>query len=161
LLAALITLLALLVTRVCATTPVVGTVSTLAGGLNFIAAGSSDGIGSSATFSSPEGVALGANGTIALIADLSNQLLRRIDVPTGTVTTVAGSATQSGSTDGIGSNALFFRPAAVGTDSSARVAVVVSRHLFKHAGSRVKLDRTPPPPPSPLHPFCSVIALTI
>jgi DNA-binding beta-propeller fold protein YncE len=76
-------------------------VSRLAG---HTSSGSSNGVGTSAQFYSPYGVALSASGTFALVAERTYNRIRHIDVTTKTVTTLAG-LTSYGSTDGIGTSA--------------------------------------------------------
>ena len=56
------------------------------------------------------------------VADSNNQLIRKI-TPAGNVTTLAGSADLSGSTNGNGTAAHFSNPQAVATDSSGNVFV--------------------------------------
>ena len=46
-----------------------------------------------------------------------NHLLRRIDIASGTVTTLAGLAGSSGSTDGVGTNARFNGPYHIAMDA--------------------------------------------
>jgi len=80
------------------------TFSTIAGGSQ----GSNDGVGSSAQFSDPTGVAADGAGNI-YVADELNNAIRKI-TPSGTnwiVATIAGGA--SGSLDGTNSGAQFFR----------------------------------------------------
>ncbi len=55
-----------------------------------------------------------------------NPLIRRIDMSSGTVTTLAGAALSPGSTDGVGMAAKFYNPVGVAMDASAAVAIVVS-----------------------------------
>lgn len=57
-----------------------------------------------------------------------NDAIRRIDVSTASVTTLAGSPGTSGFTDGQGSNAQFWRPADIAFDPSqgSQVAYIVS-----------------------------------
>jgi sugar lactone lactonase YvrE len=62
-----------------------GTVTTLAGSGS---AGRSDGVGTAASFNAPGGLMLDG-GSALLVADSGNGLLRRIDILTGAVTTVA------------------------------------------------------------------------
>ncbi len=130
------------------------TVTTLAGvaGIN----GFTDGIGTLAKFNTITGVALDAAGAVALgvsywasdnvtcaqafvkicsraifcficvQADAYNHCIRRIDMLSSTVTTLAGVALLDGSTDGIGSAARFTNPWGVAMDHAGAVAIIVS-----------------------------------
>ena len=61
-----------------------------------------------------------------LQADQNNHAIRRIDLLSGTVTTLAGSPSQStGHSDGVGSAASFYNPYGIAVDASASVAFVV------------------------------------
>ena len=51
---------------------IVGSVSTLAGGNGGIVAGSSNGIGTASTFNNPNGVAMDAAGTVAVVVSVDN-----------------------------------------------------------------------------------------
>jgi sugar lactone lactonase YvrE len=93
-----------------------GTVSTLAGSTY----GSADGAGTNAQFSSLEGVTVDASGNV-YVADTPNQRIRKI-TPSGTVSTLAGSAT-AGFADGSGTAAQFNRPTGVAVDASGNVYV--------------------------------------
>lgn len=67
-----------------------------------------------------------------LQADTSNNLLRRVDLVTGLVTTLAGSPTQSaGHADGLGSLATFNYPLCVAMDGAGSIAIVVRRAEVK------------------------------
>ena len=103
----------------------VGTVTTFAGGDGATYSGYADGIGTLATFANPAGVALVPTGTSALVCDTVNNLLRRIDLSTKTVYTVAGQ-TGSGFSDGVGSNARFRGPKGVAINAGGTIALVVS-----------------------------------
>jgi len=89
-----------------------GVVSTLAGTAG--QSGFSDGSGAAARFAEPTGIALDSAGNV-LVADRGNHTLRRI-TPDGTVSTLAGSPGQAGSTDGTGSAARFNGPYALTLD---------------------------------------------
>ena len=97
-----------------------GAVTTLAGVAG--AGGGSDGSGSAARFLAPEGVAIDHSGNL-LVADSGNHTIRLV-TPAGVVSTVAGSAGTSGSSDGIGSGARFFNPADVTVDAAGNLLVI-------------------------------------
>jgi DNA-binding beta-propeller fold protein YncE len=90
-----------------------GVVTTLAGSTTY---GSSDGTGTDASFHYPDGVA--TDGTNLYVADTYNNTIRKIVISTGVVTTLAGSTTYCGSSDGTGTNALFNYPEGVATDGT-------------------------------------------
>ncbi len=74
-----------------------GVVTTLAG--SAVVAGSADGIGATARFNDPTGVATDGAGNI-FVSDSGNDTIRKV-TPTGLVTTIAGQAGRSGFTPGI------------------------------------------------------------
>ena len=86
-----------------------GTVTTLAGGNKVDAA--ADGIGTAAQFNSPSGIAY-VDGVV-YVSDTSNSTLRRIDVATKMVTTVAGVAKVPGNVDATGASARFHAPVGI------------------------------------------------
>ena len=96
-----------------------GMVTTLAGSAGIH--GSSDGKGSAARFSSPQGVAVDGAGNI-FVADTNNQTIRKISA-TGEVTTLAGAAGVLGSTDGTGMAARFNYPFSLAVDGTGNVFV--------------------------------------
>ncbi len=85
------------------------------------AAGSADGLGPNARFSSPKAVAVDDGGTI-YVADTGNHTIRAID-PTGAVTTIAGKAGEPGTADGAASDARFRSPAGIAVDWTGTVYV--------------------------------------
>ncbi|MGD0263000.1 MAG: immunoglobulin domain-containing protein, partial [Verrucomicrobiota bacterium] len=96
-----------------------GVVSTLAGSAgNF---GSTNGTGTNAQFYQPQGVAVDSAGNV-FVADTGNQTIRKIMMG-GVVSTLAGSAGTYGSTNGTGTNALFYGPASVAVDGLHNVYV--------------------------------------
>ncbi len=96
-----------------------GVVSTLAGTAN--STGSADGTGSVARFNQPYGIAIDSTG-ILYVGDTSNNTVRKI-TPTGVVTTLAGEAGVSGSSDGVGTAARFNGLDGVAVDSAGNVYV--------------------------------------
>jgi sugar lactone lactonase YvrE len=90
------------------------TVTTLAG--YPLSKGSIDGIGSSARFYYPTGIAADNAGNL-YVSDTDNNAVRRIVASTGEVTTTAGLAASPGSTDGIGNAALFSKPSGVAVEN--------------------------------------------
>lgn len=87
-------------------------VSTFAG----VSPGSSDGIGSSARFNSPYGIT--TDGTSIFVADRLNRTIRKIDIATHAVTTIAGSVDNAGNVDGVGIAAGFSNPGALCSDGT-------------------------------------------
>src|SRR5262245_61317063 len=96
-----------------------GAVSTLAGSPGV--SGSADGVGSFAQFNSPYGVAVDNSGNV-YVADTWNNTIRKV-IPGGFVSTIAGSASQSGTNDGFAGSALFFLPSNIALDSAGNLYV--------------------------------------
>ncbi len=94
-----------------------GAVTTVAGQTGV--AGSADGPVSQAQFHFPSGLGLDAAGNL-YVADIDNDTLRMIS-PSGAVSTLAGLAGVSGSTDGTGTAAQFNFPTGVAADSAGDV----------------------------------------
>ena len=63
---------------------------------------------------------------LLLQADTNNHLIRRIVISSGAVSIVAGTPGATGSTNGLGTVALFYHPFGVTMDASANFAIVVS-----------------------------------
>ena len=94
------------------------TFTTLAG---LASAGATDGTGTAARFSNPDGVAVDGSGNL-YVADTHNNLIRKI-TSAGVVTTIAGSIENVGSVDGTGSAAQFDQPQNIAVDSAGNLYV--------------------------------------
>ena len=97
-----------------------GGVTTLAGTAGG-GSGSTNGTGGAARFNYPSAVAVDSAGSV-YVADTINDTIRKVTT-TGGVTTFAGTAATSGSTDGTGSAARFSGPRGVAVDSAGNVYV--------------------------------------
>jgi sugar lactone lactonase YvrE len=96
-----------------------GAVTTLAGVPG--EPGSTDGVSTAAHFNYPQGVAVDSSGNV-YVADTGNSTIRQIS-PSGSVTTLAGTAGSPGSADGTGAAASFGKPVAIVIDSSGNLFV--------------------------------------
>ena len=101
-----------------------GVVTTLAG-LNG-SEGSTDGTGSAARFYSPEAISVDTAGNI-FVADSSNHTIRKV-TSAGVVTTLAGSAGSTGTTDATGSAARFSYPLEISIDTAGNIFVADSNN---------------------------------
>ncbi len=91
---------------------VVTTVAGLAG-----SGGSVDGAGSLARFCGPQGLAVDAQGRL-YVADTNNDTIRRIDLSSGAVTTIAGSPGQPGAVNAFGSAARLNAPSGIAVNAA-------------------------------------------
>lgn len=89
-------------------------VTTLAGIAGF--PGTVDGTGTSAQFWAPRGVT--TDGTSLYVADTTNHTIRKIVIATGVVTTLAGTAGLTGTTNASGTVARFNGPKGITTDGT-------------------------------------------
>jgi hypothetical protein len=80
-------------------------VTTLAGAVG--SNGATNGIGTNSQFNYPYGVSISPNREYALVTDVSNHLIRKVVISTGSVTTFAGVPLSSGFVNGIGTNSQF------------------------------------------------------
>ncbi len=96
-----------------------GSVSTFAGQAGI--QGSTDGVGTNASFSNPFGLAIDSSNYL-YVADTGNDTIRKI-TPGGAVSTLAGLAGNYGSADGTRSGALFGNPRGVAVDTNGNVYV--------------------------------------
>jgi len=85
-----------------------GVVTTLAGSTS---SGSVDGTGSAARFDTPMGITIEGNNLY--VADMYSLAIRKIDITSGVVTTVAGQLGVRGTVDGTGTAAKFDNPAGI------------------------------------------------
>ena len=92
--------------------------------------GSADGDRATATFDDPMDVAYSPDGTFALVADAGNNLIRQIDMVTGGVTTLAGTAGVEGSDDGVGTASTFYGPGRICISADGTTALVAYRYSF-------------------------------
>ena len=103
---------------------------TLAGEVTTIAGnglcGSSDGTGSVARFCTPAGITVDTSGDL-YVADTGNQIIRKILMPFGTVTPIAGTVgppgPPCGGMDGIGTAAVFCNPSGIAMDAAGNLYV--------------------------------------
>lgn len=107
--------------------PATGQVTTLAGLAG--ESGFQDGTGADARFSGPAG--LTSDGTYLYLTETRNHTVRRIEIATGAVTTVAGSAGTAGSTWGEGDTARFWQPEGITTDGINLYLVSGLNHLIR------------------------------
>ena len=101
-------------------------VAVLAGTAN--TAGTGDGTGTAAKFNGPFGITL--SGTDFYVADISNHAIRKV-TSAGVVSTLAGSAGSSGSTDGTGSAARFYTPKGLVSDGTNLFVTDTSNQLIR------------------------------
>lgn len=89
-------------------------VSTFAGKAGM--AGAADGNAARAKFDAPKGIT--TDGLNLYVADLNNHTIRKIEIESGMVSTVAGMAGKKGSIDGKAAAARFNRPYGITTDGN-------------------------------------------
>ena len=97
-------------------------VTTLAGATGQVS-GFVDDTGVNAKFRQPNDVAITPDGKTALIVDSQNHRIRKIDIATGAVTTLAGNSI-SGFHDDIGTNAKFNFPTGIAISPDGKTAFI-------------------------------------
>ncbi len=102
-------------------------VSTFSGQVGI--AGIADGDDTQAGFDSPK--AITTDGVNLYLADSNNHTIRKIDIATGMVTTLAGLAGKKGSHDGKGGVARFNRPFAITTDGGNLYVTDSNNHTIR------------------------------
>jgi hypothetical protein len=111
------------------------TVGTLAGSGG---AGANDGVGTAASFSRPDGLALDGKGAL-YVADRGNYVVRKIDLATATVTRFAGQFGQRGTTDGRAlDQALFEGPWGLACDGHSLFVSSLSADLMSDVEPTVR-----------------------
>ena len=117
-----------LIRHIVISTASVTTLTGVAGSL-----GSTNGMGSSSRFNSPEEVSISPDGVYALVGDIFNHQIRRIIISTASVTTLAGVNGSSGSSNGIGTNSRFRHPHGVAIFPDGVYALVADygNHLIR------------------------------
>ena len=96
-----------------------GVVTTLAGVAG--TSGTTDATSTSAKFNTPTGIV--SDGTNLFVADSGNHTIRKVVISSGVVTTLAGTAGTSGSSDGTGAAARFNSPVGLTIDNSGNLYV--------------------------------------
>ncbi|MFI5141167.1 MAG: hypothetical protein ACHQII_02320, partial [Bacteroidia bacterium] len=96
-----------------------GVVSTLAGSSG---AGSVNGTGTAAQFNTPDGIACDGNGNL-YVTEIFNHQIRKIEISSGVVTTLAGSLSNDASIDGTGTSAGFINPFGICYDGKGSLYV--------------------------------------
>ncbi len=116
-------------------------VTTLTGLLG--ASGSADGMGNVARFSNPLGLTSDGAGNL-VVADSGNDAIRIVVQSSAAVTTLAGAASQRGSTDGSATTSRFHTPCGVTQDAAGNLYVAdrgnhTVRQFVKSSGSVITL----------------------
>lgn len=90
-----------------------------------------------AEFDSPRGISIAsANASFAYVCDTNNHTVRKVNLTTGEVTTIAGQAGVSGTKDGNGAAARFNLPAAVAVTSDETIYVAdTGNHAIRRISS--------------------------
>jgi hypothetical protein len=91
--------------------------------------GSTDGSATRAAYDSPKGIT--TDGVSLFLADLNNHTIRKIDIASGIVTTIAGMAGKKGSNDGKGTAARFNRPYGITTDGTNLYVTDSNNHCIR------------------------------
>ena len=92
--------------------------------------GSNNGTGTSATFNSPEGLWGDGLGSL-YVADTGNHLIRKINISSGVVTTLAGTGSATPFANGTGTSASFNEPHAIWGDAATLYVADKSNHVIR------------------------------
>ncbi|MCX6954808.1 MAG: hypothetical protein NTV51_21840 [Verrucomicrobia bacterium] len=134
------------VRKIVLTGGVVGTVNTLAGSIG--TSGSTDSIGTSASFKNPTGVTV-KSGTV-YVSDTLNNTIRQILVSSGAVSTLAGTAGQSGLFDGLSTAARFQGPAGIGVDGTGNLYIADTSNQTIRRGGAATIPTVSTPTTAPV-----------
>lgn len=102
-----------------------------------------DGVGSRATFRFPRGMAASPDGVNLFVADSYSDMIRSVDITTGVVSTIAGSANTSFA-DGTGSMASFRCPSDVAISNDGKRLFVADdgHHRVRTIDIETRIVRT-------------------
>ncbi len=103
-----------------------GVVTTLAGSGS---QGSANGVGAAATFNFPQGVA--TDGTNVYVADTFNHVIRKVVIADGTVTTLAGTMSSSGTTTGVAGVGKLNNPLGLAVSGTDLYVADTSNHAIR------------------------------
>jgi len=106
-----------------------GTVTTIAGTGSACTSNCDNATGTSAGFNEPIGIT--TDGTNLYVSEHTNHTIRKIVIATGVVSTFAGSAGSSGSTDATGTAARFSYPRGMTTDGTNLYLADVGNHKIR------------------------------
>lgn len=98
------------------------------------ATGYSDGVGGAARLNGMAGAALSPDGATIYVADTFNSLIRRIDVATAEVTTLAGAPQEAAVVDGTGADARFDSPRALAITPDGTALYVADNGTIRRIG---------------------------
>jgi sugar lactone lactonase YvrE len=115
-------------------------VSTLAGSG---AVGGANGVGTAATFSSPNGCAVDPSGALLFVAELGGHRIRQVVLATATTTTIAGSGVAGGG-DGVGLAATFSNPVTVAVGRPLAGGPGLVLYIGDRVNNRVRSIATSP-----------------
>lgn len=102
-----------------------GDVTTLAGSGE---PGKADGVGVAASFNYPRGIV--SDGSNLYVADYDNHSIRKIEITTGAVSTLAGSG-KEGKKDGVGADASFQNPRGIAIDGATLYVADTYNHTIR------------------------------
>lgn len=93
-----------------------------------------DGVGTNALLYNPQGITISPSGIYALITEPNANTIRQLIISTLTITTLCGSLTMiPGFANGIGTNALFYRPMSVSISNNDDIVVAdLGSNLIRH-----------------------------